>query len=623
MRTVKKVRPSREGRKSRSVLKCPIDKAVEDLHRKLANDRSGEVATYIPELGRANPDWFGVCVVTADGKTYEAGDTDQSFTIQSISKPFLYGMALEDNGQAAVLEKIWMEPSGEAFNAISLRPGSGQPANPMINAGAIATTSLVSGVTTQQKMRRILDGMGRYAGRPLSIDEAVYRSESETGHRNRAIAYMLRNFNIIESDPMPGLEAYFMQCSLAVTCRDLGVMAATLANQGVNPITKDRAVVREYVESILSVMSSCGMYDGAGEWIYRVGMPAKSGVAGGILAVLPGQLGIGVFSPRLDACGNSVRGVKFCLELSRRFGLHMFNAPRVSASVLRRITHVGEVSSNRCRCSDETDLLKRHGSRVTVVFVQGVVVFASSEVVIRELMKRVHDLDGMILDLQHVQAMDFVTRELLAELALLVVRAGKFMSFSHAEHMPKVTQAFRKKLKDRIQFFGDLDLALEDAENRILARHGWKPATPERIDLAECEIAHGMSRQDVEALKALLRLRLFRSGDVIIQPGEDASEMCVLTRGTASVWLHSEESPKKRVATFTPGMIFGEVALLDRQPRSAQVTADTDVELLSLDAGCFDGLTASHPNLQRLLLRNLSQILARRLRATNRDLGAV
>ena len=239
------------------------------------------------------------------------------------------------------------------------------------------------------------------------------------------------------------------------------------------------------------------------------------------------------------------------------------------------------------------------------------------------MVKRVHDLDGMILDLRHVHAMDFVTRELLTDLAVLVVRTGKFMSFSRAEHLPKVTQAFRKKLKDRVLFFDDLDLALEDGENRILELHGWKPEASERVDLAECEIAQGMSRQDVEVLKKLMRARAFRIGDAIIQPGEAASEMCVLTRGTASVWLHSEGHPRKRVATFSPGMIFGEMALLDHQPRSAQVTADTDVEVLSLDAGCFDGLSTSHPNLQRLLLRNLSQNLVRRLRATNIDLGGV
>ena len=266
---------------------CPVQDVLNDIFKRLQRDRSGEVASYIPELRKANPEWFAACLVTADGKIYEVGETHQTFTIQSISKPFVYGMAIEDNGRPEVLKKVWVEPSGEAFNAISLRPGQGQPDNPMINAGAIATTSLVEGRTARQKICRILDGIGRYVGRSLQIDQAVYQSESQSGDRNRAIAYMLKNFNIIESDPIPSLDAYFMQCSISVTCRDLGVMAATLANAGVNPITGARSIIREYVQSVLSVMGSCGMYDAAGEWIYRVGMPAKSGVSGGILAVLP------------------------------------------------------------------------------------------------------------------------------------------------------------------------------------------------------------------------------------------------------------------------------------------------------------------------------------------------
>ena len=264
------------------------------------------------------------------------GDSDQTFTIQSISKPFVYGIALEDNGREAVLAKVGVEPTGDAFNSISLDPVSGQPANPMINAGAIATASLVDGATSQKKIHRILEVFSRYIGHDLGIDEAVYKSEAETGHRNRAISHLLRNFNIIPSDPEVGLDAYFRQCSINVTCRDLAVMASTLANNGVNPITGKRAIMGEYVGNVLGVMASCGMYDFAGAWIYRVGLPAKSGVGGGIVAVLPGQLGIGIFSPPLDSLGNSVRGIKVCEDLSRDLHLHMLRAPNASSAVIRR-----------------------------------------------------------------------------------------------------------------------------------------------------------------------------------------------------------------------------------------------------------------------------------------------
>src|SRR5438105_4387398 len=281
----------------------PVQDYVEELHREFAGVTDGKVATYIPELAKANPNWFGICLVTTSGAVYEAGDSRQSFTIQSISKPFVYGLALEDNGRPQVISKVGMEPTGDAFNSISLEPGTGRPRNPMINAGAIATTSLIAGKSPHNRLRRVLDMLGLYAGRELELDEAVYRSENETGHRNRAIGHMLRNFDIVSDDPDPALDLYFRQCSIRVDCRDLAVMAATLAAGGTNPVTRERVVPPAIVRDLLSVMTTCGMYDYAGEWVYRVGMPAKSGVGGGILAVLPGRLGIGVFSPRLDARG--------------------------------------------------------------------------------------------------------------------------------------------------------------------------------------------------------------------------------------------------------------------------------------------------------------------------------
>ena len=287
------------------------------------------------------------------------GDSRQPFTIQSISKPFVYGLALEDNTRAEVLKKIGVEPTGDAFNAISLEPGTGRPRNPMINAGAIAAAGLIAGKEPQTRLRRMLEMFSLYAGGEVAIDEAVYRSESETGHRNRAIGHMLRNFDILTEPPEPVVDLYFKQCSVSVNCRDLAVMAATLANRGINPLTGQQAIRGEYVESVLSVMGSCGMYDYAGEWLYRVGMPAKSGVAGGVIAVLPGQLGIGVFSPPLDNHGNSVRGLRVCDDLSRYFDLHLFNTPHASKSVIRLKFTAAEVNSNRVRTAEEAAVLAR------------------------------------------------------------------------------------------------------------------------------------------------------------------------------------------------------------------------------------------------------------------------
>jgi len=303
----------------------PLRAFLRDLHARYQGLRDGKVADYIPELTKADPNWFGLCLVTADGQRFEFGDIEQTFTIQSISKPFVYGMALTDLGREATLAKISVEPSGDAFNSIELEAGTHRPHNPMINAGAIAAASLVTGEGPADRLNHVLDTFARYIGHPVGVDMAVFTSERATGHRNRAIAHLMRNFDIIDERIEEALDLYFKQCSILVTCRDLAMMAATLANGGVHPLTKERAVPAEYVRDILSLMYTCGMYDFAGEWAYRIGLPAKSGVGGGIIAVVPGQAGIAVFSPPLDARGNSVRGIRVCEELSQRFGLHIFD----------------------------------------------------------------------------------------------------------------------------------------------------------------------------------------------------------------------------------------------------------------------------------------------------------
>jgi glutaminase len=233
----------------------------------------GEVATYIPELGRADPSWFGIAVVTADGHRYAVGDTDLEFTIQSISKPFVFGMALEDRGRDPVLERVGVEPSGNPFNAIVV-DDQNRPFNPMVNAGAIVATGLIGDGDGTTRMDRILETFGRYAGRSLSLDRDVYESESATGDRNRSIAWLMRSFGAIDGDVDGVIDDYFKQCSLLVNCTDLATMAATLANRGVNPVTGEQALDARFVENVLSVMSTCGMYDYAGEWVYTVGLPA-------------------------------------------------------------------------------------------------------------------------------------------------------------------------------------------------------------------------------------------------------------------------------------------------------------------------------------------------------------
>ncbi|MEA5448209.1 glutaminase A [Leptolyngbya sp. CCNP1308] len=303
----------------------PFRNYLSDLHRQYLSLTDGAVADYIPELALADPSWFGIAVATVDGQVFEVGDCDQPFTIQSISKAFVYGLALEDHGRDYVNSKVGVEPTGEAFNAIVLDEATNRPYNPMVNAGAIATADLIKGKDGTERLKRLLAMFHRYTGRSHDIDVPVFLSEKATGNRNRAIAYLMLNFGMVSNRIDETLDLYFQQCSILVTARDLSLMAATLANGGVNPVTGDRALDQRYVQDVVSVMLTCGMYDSSGDWAYRVGMPAKSGVGGGITAVSPGKLGIGTFSPPLDAKGNSLRGIRVCQTLSQEFGLHPFN----------------------------------------------------------------------------------------------------------------------------------------------------------------------------------------------------------------------------------------------------------------------------------------------------------
>src|SRR5947209_4741847 len=302
----------------------PLQQFLEGCYQRFRTDNSGAVADYIPELKRANPENFGVSAVTIDGHVYEAGDSQVLFTIQSVSKAFVFAYALELLGLNQVETRIGVEPSGEAFNSIRLTADN-RPFNPMVNAGAIACSGLICEAKGADAFEAVRQSLSRFAGRELGVDEAVYASERETGDRNRAIGWLLRNYSVIKDNVNEVLDVYFRQCAILVNARDLATMAATFANRGVNPLTGDQVVKPNVVARTLSVMTSSGMYDYAGEWTYRVGIPAKSGVGGGIVAALPSQIGLGTFSPRLDLHGNGIRGLQDCDALSERFDLHILN----------------------------------------------------------------------------------------------------------------------------------------------------------------------------------------------------------------------------------------------------------------------------------------------------------
>ncbi len=365
-------------------------------------DASGEPAAYIPELAAADPERLGVAFATVDGRIHGAGDIDVPFTIQSISKPFAYALALADRGFAPVLAKVGVEPSGEAFNEISLESGTGRPFNPMINAGAITVHSLVGveGSGPAERVERVLDGLSAFAGRRLAMDEEVCASEMAHAHRNLAIAHMLRGYDVLTEDAGAVVDGYTRQCSVLVTTRDLAMMAATLANRGVNPLSGEQVVPERVVRQVLSVMLSCGMYDAAGDWTTQVGIPAKSGVAGGLIGALPGRLGIATFSPRLDRHGNSVRGVSLFERFSSDMGLHVMEVPSAGRAVLRSNHVVGSGPG-----------------ALRVLELQGGIGFAGAERVVREVLETAPPETRVAIDLTRVHAIDDVARRMVLEVA--------------------------------------------------------------------------------------------------------------------------------------------------------------------------------------------------------------
>lgn len=384
-----------------------------------ADDRSGEPADYIPELTQVDPDGYGLSLCMHDGHLYNDGDSGHRFTIQSVSKPLTYALALTRLGFAEVDDKIGVEPSGEAFNEIRVDDRR-RPKNPMINAGAILASSLllppvrdVNPSTVDRVFAELVEFFSECAGRRLTLDENVYRSEAQTGARNRAIAYMLDSFGVVDTDPEAALDIYYRQCSLEVTTADLAVIGATLACGGVNPRTGRQVLKPEVAQRVMAVMTMCGMYDGAGDWVSAVGLPAKSGVGGGILAVLPGQLGIGVYSPRLDRHGNSVRGILTCRHLSTDLGLHMFNLTRESRVTIRTIYDIGEFEVGADWGERERSFLRTCRDRVRVYELQGDLTFSGAESAMRRLESDIDAFEAAIVDLSRIDAIDPVARTML------------------------------------------------------------------------------------------------------------------------------------------------------------------------------------------------------------------
>ena len=297
---------------------------VAEAHERFATVGQGQVSQVYPALARVDPALFGICVVDATGGIVSVGQAGHEFTIMSVSKPFVFALVCDLIGATGARERLGVNATGYAFNsAIGIERSPDGRSNPMVNAGAIATTSLAPGNNIDERWRFLHEGLSRFAGRTLSVNEEVYRSASETNFRNRSLAGMLQGFGRLYCDPVEAVDLYTRQCSLDVSAKDLAVMGATLAHGGFNPVTREQVVKPEVCHYALAVMLTAGLYETSGDWLYEIGLPGKSGIGGGIVTVSPGKGGLGTFAPPLDEAGNSVRGQLATQFLSQRLGLDL------------------------------------------------------------------------------------------------------------------------------------------------------------------------------------------------------------------------------------------------------------------------------------------------------------
>ena len=498
------------------------------------------------------------------------------------------------------------------------------PLNPMVNAGAITAVGLMPD-GAGSRLDALVASLGRFAGRQLGLDDAVYASERDTGHRNRAIAHLLRGTGAIADDPDAVVDAYFRVCAVSVTARDLALIAATLANGGRNPLSGEQAASDATVRDTLSVMATCGMYDGAGEWMYEVGLPAKSGVSGGIFAVLPGQLGIGVWSPRLDSRGNSVRGVAVCRDLARELDLHLVRGARPPSAVRTRAS-VAALPSKRARGTHERERISVDGDRSLVVELQGSLGFVAVEMLAREALPADGAADAVVVDLRRVERIDPSVAGLLADLVAALGARGAAVAWSganpHGEALTRVDDALAGLRMAPPRRFAELDLALEWAEDVVLARYKG-PAKPARaarvhVPLEEHPVFSGLGVTVIDCLRRVMERRQFRTGDALVRHGEPAEELFVITGGRLSVWVPVGDQDTRRLATLEAGQLVGELAFLGRERRTADVYCDSEVEAWVLTTEAFDELAARDPATTTVFLTTLLRMvsgIARRMTA--------
>ncbi|MBC61214.1 MAG: glutaminase A [Zetaproteobacteria bacterium] len=592
----------------------PITIFLQGIVNQMKDRDEGKVADYIPELALADKSWLGIALATVDGKFYTVGDIDKEFTIQSISKAFTYGLALEENGIDKVTKKIQVEPSGDQFNAISLDQ-SGRPSNPMINAGAIASVSMINGLAEEVRAK-IFNTFSIYAGRKLKIDEKVYQSESNTGHRNRAIGWMLRNFDIIENDPVGILENYFKQCSLLINCKDLALMGATLANNGVNPVTQERAINSDYIKYIFSVMTTCGMYDFSGNWLYHIGLPAKSGVGGGILAILPGELSVAIFSPPLDERGNSSKGIKVLKRISSYYNLNINNVtPLQTNSFIRASLDLENLTSSKQRSENEKEIIRKHGKKALVLIIQGSLGFSGYEMITRKVLESSENKSFVLLDINRVMNIDKKIYSLFWEFFQFLKIHNITLLFSSESKSIGLSNYFKEQYEGK--FFQTLDNGLEYMENIFIDHFSSSRNISSKFELTDFQVINGLKGDDLQNLQNILQQTEYKKGDTIINIGDIADKIFFLAQGDVDVSI-TINGKNLKVSSIGAGNTFGEMGLTDQSLRTANITVSSEV------ARCFelkikDLQSKKFLNLRLVLMNNIISELSKKLNIANKQ----
>lgn len=561
-------------------MRSPIQHYLDELHAEIQEHRQGSPYSVHPPGREPDPEDFGICLVTMDGHVYTTGVADKEFSIQSISKPFSYALALADHGTEKVDEKVDVEPSGDRFNEISLAPHTGRPPNAMINAGALAVSSMIKGSGGKSAPRRIYETYSRFAGRRLTGSRAVYDVEIRSSDRNQALAYLLSSFGVIDDDPTRALELYLRQCSVQVTCRDLAIMAATLANGGTNPHTGVEAIDIDSVERVLSVMMTSGMYDDAGAWVSDVGMPAKSGVGGGTLAVLPGQAGLAVFSPPLDEHGSSIRGLQTCRRLSKDMEMHFLRASPSGRAAVTPSSTIVEMPSRIRRTDAQAAVLAEFHQRCRIIEVTGDLFFGGTESLVRSVSELEAEVEIVVLDLRQVNDVGELALVMLLKVVTDLHAQGRTLAVIDSRGLLTGTSLVEQH---RVPTFISRGPAVEYCENQLLQAHGTAAAGRSRVPVFDSPALAELQEDDRRRLDAHLEHQRYEDGDIIRRVGQRFGGVHFIVTGQVNTIATDPEGHRVRLNTLSAGMTFGELALgsEDRQETTEKAVGDVEVSVLT------------------------------------------